>query len=220
MSKQRVHITGVTGRRWILGSLKIFTCLVVTAVSPADLCLHVPDCLVLLAAPHTLHVYLLVVAPSPRTHVSGPDPGVLQTLPLVSPGPGLDTPPTTKLTTLQNSNLVSCYGSCLSSVSAKTKASHSFLTHLCRMRTVVMAAQRMAPSQLQPRHISSPVAISSRCLCDPVQVLGRPCLRKQRSCREVIMIYLCHDQPVSCVLSQPLPRQLVVIKMESKERQC
>ena len=59
-----------------------------------DLCLHVPDALVLLTAGHALHVDLLVVAaPDPGAHVGGPDPGVLQTLALVSPGPGLDTPP-------------------------------------------------------------------------------------------------------------------------------
>ena len=104
MSQQRVHITGVTGRGWILRSLNIFTFVVIKSVSPADLCLHVPDGLVLLAAGHTLHGDLLVVAPSPGAHVSRPDPRILQTLPLVSPGPGLDTPPAAKLKTQQNSN--------------------------------------------------------------------------------------------------------------------
>ena len=83
----------------------MFTFVVIKSVSPADLCLHVPDRLVLLAAGHTLHGDLLVVAPSPGAHVSRPDPRILQTLPLVSPGPGLDTPPAAKITTQQNSNL-------------------------------------------------------------------------------------------------------------------
>ena len=54
------------------------------------LSLHGPDGLILLTAPHTGHVDLLVV--TPRTHVSGPDPRILQTL---SPtgSSSLDTPP-------------------------------------------------------------------------------------------------------------------------------
>ena len=60
---------------------------------PVHLSLHVLDALVLLAAGHTLHVDLLVVAaPAPRTHVSRPDPRVFQTLSDIRSGPGLDSP--------------------------------------------------------------------------------------------------------------------------------
>ena len=87
------------------------------------------------------------------------------------------------------------------------------------MRMVVMVAQRMAPSQLQPRHISSPVAIPRRCSCDPVQVLGRPCLIREDVIMSSLTNGVYYDPPVSGVLSQPLPRQLIVVKMESEERE-
>ena len=54
----------------------------------------------------------------------------------------------------------------------------------------------------------------------PSPGLGPP-VPDQRGCHHVIMdkwVYYDPDPPVSGVLSQPLPRQLVVIKMESKER--
>ena len=59
----------------------------------SHLSLHGPDGLILLTAPHTGHVDLLIV--TPWTHVSGPDPRILKTL---SPtgstcSSSLDTPP-------------------------------------------------------------------------------------------------------------------------------
>ena len=68
----------------------ILIVLVIVISSYTFLILHGPDGLILLTAPHTGHVDLLIV--TPRTHVSGPDPRILQTL---SPTgcSSLDTPP-------------------------------------------------------------------------------------------------------------------------------